>query len=281
MSSRVRVASLVGLAGLATLAAAVVSGLLAAPDSPLHGGTRQEVPAPATTPAPEPAGVPRDDPEPRGHPLPAEKSRLGELTAGAPRAGGADGRRDAAGWTSPPVGAAASRSSAGTAGPAGPAGPVFSVPVALSAGLGAAAAAALAGLAGAASRAGRRSSSPAPATASASPSAPVPPAPRFDAARRTGSDPLVLAAIEVRDVVPSPALAGRLGEGLAARGIDELDPAGQRFDPATQTAIATAPTEDPGQEGVVAHTDRLGYLAHGQILRHAQVTVFRRRSRSS
>lgn len=173
----------------------------------------------------------------------------------------------------------------------------FSTTAALCALVGAVAAAGLAAAAAARAQGAARSaargpgghwrlaSQASPGVAGLAAADPVPAAPTVLSPAATRLDPaaeqLVRAAIEVRDVVPSAALAGRLVEGLAGVGVEEVDPVGQRFDPTTQTAISVVDTDDQTLQGTVAHTERLGYRLHGRIVRPAQVTVYRQAVRST
>ena len=59
---------------------------------------------------------------------------------------------------------------------------------------------------------------------------------------------------------------------LERNGVEQFDPAGERFDPAFHEALATRPAED-GDPGVVIDVVEKGYRANGSVLRPARVVV--------
>jgi molecular chaperone GrpE len=63
-----------------------------------------------------------------------------------------------------------------------------------------------------------------------------------------------------------------LGETLQRAGVEEYDPAGERFDPSWHEALATRP-EEGTDAGVVVETVEKGYRLDGQVLRPAKVIV--------
>lgn len=85
---------------------------------------------------------------------------------------------------------------------------------------------------------------------------------------------LVAGAVEVRDLVPSQALASRLGQALSSAGVVEVDPLGERFDPARHRATRAVATALPELVGTVAVTERVGYDAHGRHYRLPEVAVY-------
>jgi len=59
---------------------------------------------------------------------------------------------------------------------------------------------------------------------------------------------------------------------LERNGVEQFDPAGERFDPAMHEALSTRPAED-GESGVVIDVVEKGYRADGSVLRPARVVV--------
>jgi len=80
---------------------------------------------------------------------------------------------------------------------------------------------------------------------------------------------------------PAPLLAGvtlirdRLFQVLASEGVQAVETAGRRFDPALAEAIATEETDDPGRDGLVLEESSGGYTLGGTLLRPARVRVAR------
>ena len=63
-------------------------------------------------------------------------------------------------------------------------------------------------------------------------------------------------------------------ESLAALGVEEIDPVGEKFDPSVAEAIATVACGEGEESGVVKTVYKKGYRASGgKILRYAQVIV--------
>ena len=60
-------------------------------------------------------------------------------------------------------------------------------------------------------------------------------------------------------------------DGLRARGLERIDPAGAAFDPTLHDAVAHEPGRSGGQE--VAEVLRTGYRWKGRVLRPAMVKV--------
>ncbi|HZI91277.1 MAG TPA: nucleotide exchange factor GrpE [Thermoleophilaceae bacterium] len=59
---------------------------------------------------------------------------------------------------------------------------------------------------------------------------------------------------------------------LERNGVEQFDPAGERFDPTFHEALSTRPAED-GDPGVVIDVVEKGYRANGSVLRPARVVV--------
>jgi hypothetical protein len=89
-----------------------------------------------------------------------------------------------------------------------------------------------------------------------------------------GLERLVEQVIGVRDLA-NPALAERLGAGLAAVGWETVDPAGQPFDPSRHRAVDTAEVTDGAEAGTIAAVERVGYLRSGTIVRPAEVVFYK------
>jgi molecular chaperone GrpE len=65
----------------------------------------------------------------------------------------------------------------------------------------------------------------------------------------------------------------KLRRSLEAVGLEEVDAAGQRFDPTTMDAVLTAPAEGPEQDEMVADVLQKGYRLDGILVRPAKVRV--------
>jgi GrpE len=105
---------------------------------------------------------------------------------------------------------------------------------------------------------------------------PIPPVPPPVANRRTEADraALVRACIYVRDRITSKALADRLGAALQEAGVNAVEPAGERFDPALHEAGGSTHSDDPSKVGTIAAVEVPGYSDRGRILRAPVVTVY-------
>jgi molecular chaperone GrpE len=66
-----------------------------------------------------------------------------------------------------------------------------------------------------------------------------------------------------------------LSEILARRGVTAMSVADDRFDPMHQRAVGTRPAADERSHNTVAEVTRTGYECDGQILRAAEVIVYR------
>ena len=71
-----------------------------------------------------------------------------------------------------------------------------------------------------------------------------------------------------------------LGETLARAGVEEYDPAGEKFDPTWHEALATR-ADEAAEPGIVVETVEKGYRLDGQVLRAARVVVSAWRYRCS
>jgi molecular chaperone GrpE (heat shock protein) len=60
---------------------------------------------------------------------------------------------------------------------------------------------------------------------------------------------------------------------LRGYGVERIDAAGQRFDPAIHEAIGMSAVDDPDRNGAVVHQAEPGYRFAGRLLRPAKVTV--------
>jgi molecular chaperone GrpE len=66
-----------------------------------------------------------------------------------------------------------------------------------------------------------------------------------------------------------------LSEILARRGVSAMSASDDRFDPMRQRAVGTRPAADERSHNSVAEVARTGYECDGQILRAAEVIVYR------
>jgi len=65
----------------------------------------------------------------------------------------------------------------------------------------------------------------------------------------------------------------KLLKHLAGHGLEVVNPAGQRFDPAMHEAVMTKPAETEEDDHLVAQVFQVGYTFNGQLLRAAKVVV--------
>ncbi|MCF0253826.1 MAG: nucleotide exchange factor GrpE, partial [Duodenibacillus sp.] len=65
----------------------------------------------------------------------------------------------------------------------------------------------------------------------------------------------------------------QLARALENCGMRPVDPAGQKFDPASQQAIAMVPAGAERQPGTVAEVFQRGWMIHERVLRPAMVSV--------
>jgi hypothetical protein len=107
--------------------------------------------------------------------------------------------------------------------------------------------------------------------------APEPPAVERDRGRAADERAtLVRGLMELGDLVPSSALRHQITDLLAAVGVTAIDSVGERFDPSRHRAVDRVATVDPGADGRIAETERLGYSDRGRIARLPEVLVYRR-----
>lgn len=66
----------------------------------------------------------------------------------------------------------------------------------------------------------------------------------------------------------------KLRKELESAGLERLDPAGQKFDPAVAEAVAVAVPPSDDQDHVVAATFQVGYRFKGSLVRPARVQVY-------
>jgi hypothetical protein len=85
---------------------------------------------------------------------------------------------------------------------------------------------------------------------------------------------LVEGLIELGDLLDSPALMRRVTDALGAAGVEAVDVAGERFDPARHRAVDRVATGDPDAHGLIVETERLGYVDRGRHTRLPEVAVY-------
>jgi molecular chaperone GrpE len=86
---------------------------------------------------------------------------------------------------------------------------------------------------------------------------------------------LVAACIDVFDAIGSNALRQQLLGALAAAGVTAVDvPANTRFDPSHHKAIDLLATDEEALGGLVAETERMGFVDRGRRLRWPEVLVY-------
>lgn len=66
----------------------------------------------------------------------------------------------------------------------------------------------------------------------------------------------------------------KLRKELEAAGLERVDPAGQKFDPAVAEAVSVLAPPAPDQDHVVAATFQVGYRFKGSLVRPARVQVY-------
>ncbi|MSR22622.1 MAG: nucleotide exchange factor GrpE [Gemmatimonadetes bacterium] len=92
-----------------------------------------------------------------------------------------------------------------------------------------------------------------------------------DLRRVTMLDP---ASASVESVMEGVTLLERkLLQALTDAGLDELDPAGEPFDPNTMEALARAPAKSEAEDDTVAQVLQPGFRFRGHLVRPARVTV--------
>jgi molecular chaperone GrpE len=65
----------------------------------------------------------------------------------------------------------------------------------------------------------------------------------------------------------------KMRQVLEGAGLEEVDPAGERFDPNTMEAVLRVPTSSAEEDDTVAQVFQRGYRFRGQLLRPARVSV--------
>ncbi|MGE0352357.1 MAG: nucleotide exchange factor GrpE [Gemmatimonadales bacterium] len=66
----------------------------------------------------------------------------------------------------------------------------------------------------------------------------------------------------------------KLRKELEAAGLEQIDPAGQPFDPTLHEAVSVVQPPDPSQDHTVSITFQTGYLFKGTLVRPARVQVY-------
>jgi molecular chaperone GrpE len=95
--------------------------------------------------------------------------------------------------------------------------------------------------------------------------------PLDDIARFAHVDP---ATTETSTIVEGVALVEKkLDKSLRAAGLEIINPAGEKFDPAMHEAVAIEATDKSDLDGTVAQVYQVGYAFKGQMLRPARVVV--------
>ena len=107
----------------------------------------------------------------------------------------------------------------------------------------------------------------------------LPPAPQPAAAPDDQAvhdrDVLVKACIDVFDAIGSNALRQQLLAALATAGVTAVDVASNtQFDPSHHKAIDILATDDQALGGLVAETERMGFLDRGRRVRWPEVLVY-------
>jgi hypothetical protein len=82
------------------------------------------------------------------------------------------------------------------------------------------------------------------------------------------------ACIDVRERVPSAALAQRLEAVLEDVGVVPVGGDGERFDPQRHRAVGSVPTPDRALHHRIASTERAGYRDGDEVLRPPEVLVY-------
>ena len=92
-----------------------------------------------------------------------------------------------------------------------------------------------------------------------------------DLRRVTTLDPAFASVESVMEGVTL--LERKLLQALTDAGLDELDPAGEPFDPNTMEALALAPAKSRAEDDTVAQVLQPGFRFRGHLVRPARVTV--------
>lgn len=86
---------------------------------------------------------------------------------------------------------------------------------------------------------------------------------------------LVSTCIAVGDQVGSEMLQDRIADALEEVGVRPFRPDGERFDPNHHRAAGKVPAESPDQDGLIAMTQRPGYVDGDEVIRLPEVLVWR------
>jgi molecular chaperone GrpE len=89
---------------------------------------------------------------------------------------------------------------------------------------------------------------------------------RLSAADPNGAVGVVRQGIELVD--------RKLRKELEGAGLERIDPAGQRFDPAVAEAVSVVAPPDPDRDHQVSATFQVGYRFKGALVRPARVQVY-------
>ncbi len=80
--------------------------------------------------------------------------------------------------------------------------------------------------------------------------------------------------VDTANIVEGVGLVERkLLKSLGGHGFEQVDPTGQRFDPALHEAVSTTVAPLPEEDGIVALCFQVGYVINGHVLRPARVVV--------
>jgi len=91
----------------------------------------------------------------------------------------------------------------------------------------------------------------------------------------SGGAVLARSLVDLLDVAPTDAMRYRLERALADAGVTTFTADGQLFDPVRHDAVDVEWTDDPRRERQVARTVRSGYALGPDVVRAADVLVYR------
>jgi GrpE len=86
---------------------------------------------------------------------------------------------------------------------------------------------------------------------------------------------LVGGSVKVRGLLEDQLLTNLLDDALREGGVSLFEATGDPIDPARHRVAHTVPAPDPGADGVIAQTLAPGYADDGQIVRPADVVVYK------
>lgn len=98
---------------------------------------------------------------------------------------------------------------------------------------------------------------------------------REDDVSSAGREGLVQVCIDVSEQVDSRMLRDELIDALNQAGVFQYDPQGERFDPARHHSVGRMSTDNPDQDGLIAATQKVGWLDNGARSRFPDVVVWR------